>query len=313
MRRFLDQKLKLHQLRAADAIAAQSSLLKAATVLAVSQPALTKTIQELEAVVGTPLFERHARGMRATAAGETFLRSARRVLAELRRLDEDLDHLGSSGGGGAVALGALPVAAAGILPGVLTRLKARHPTISVRLQQGRTEELIPALVAGEIDLVVGRLYDLGAPDGLVREPLWTEPIVFLARVGHPLFGHERVMRDDLRRYDLVLPTVGQRVGLEIDRLLVDLDMPAASALRSSSYNLIREMLHETDMISVMPRLMMVGDLLRGTLRVIDPPIAAAPRPAGLIRVADRRLGPAADLFLAEVRAYVAEISARGFG
>ena len=310
MRRFLDQKLKLHQLRAVEAIAAQSSLLKAATVLAVSQPALTKTIRELETIVGVPLFERHARGMRPTPAGETLLRSARRVLADLRRLDEDLDHLDDPAGG-AVALGALPVAAAGILPGVLTRLKARHPTMSVRLQQGRTEDLIPALVAGEIDLIVGRLYDLPA-DGLPREPLWAEPIVFLARAGHPIFVEPRIAREDLRRYDLVLPTVGQRVGQEIDRLLAALDLPADAALRSSSYNLIREMLHETDMISVMPRLMMVGDLLRGTLRVADPPVAAAPRPAGVIRAADRRLGPAAEAFLVELRAYVGEISARGF-
>ena len=65
-----------------------------------------------------------------------FVRSARRVLAELRRLDEELDEL-SSPGGGTVALGALPLAAAGVLPCSLSRLKATHHDIKTRLRQGR--------------------------------------------------------------------------------------------------------------------------------------------------------------------------------
>jgi LysR family pca operon transcriptional activator len=64
------------------------------------------------------------------------------MLAELKRLDEELDHI-SGPMGGTAALGALPVAAAGVLPGVLTRLRTLHPAISVRLQQGRTEDLLP--------------------------------------------------------------------------------------------------------------------------------------------------------------------------
>src|SRR5919199_1542412 len=95
--------------------------------------------QELEELLQLRLFERHARGVRPTEAGAVFVRSARRILAELHRLDEELDQL-SVPGGGTVALGALPVAAAGVLPGALTRLKAQHPQIRVRMQQGRTEE-----------------------------------------------------------------------------------------------------------------------------------------------------------------------------
>jgi LysR family pca operon transcriptional activator len=55
------------------------------------------------------------------------------------------------------------------------------------------------------------------PDGLPREPLWTEQISILARAGHPLFEQDRVEIEDLRRYELVLPTVTQRVGREIER------------------------------------------------------------------------------------------------
>ena len=75
-----------------------------------------------------------------------------------------------------MAIGALPVAAAGMLPGVLKRLKESYPRLRVRLQQGRTEDLLPLLASGEIELIVGRLYEPVTLDGFDREALWTEPI-----------------------------------------------------------------------------------------------------------------------------------------
>ncbi|MEH3147885.1 MAG: LysR family transcriptional regulator [Methylobacterium frigidaeris] len=308
-RRYLDQRLRLSQLRLVDALEVHRSLLKAATVLGVTQPALTKSLQEIEEAVQVRLFDRHSRGVRPTGAGMAVVRTARRVLAEVRRLDEELDRLATASGG-AVAVGALPVAAAGVLPGALARLKASHPDITVWLQQGRTEDLLPLLASGEIDLVVGRLYTPALPDRFSREPLWTEPVSVLARAEHPIFSGPATP-EALRRYDLVLPTVSQRVGQEIEHVLALLGLTPTASLRSSSYGFIREMLHATDLIAVMPRLMMVGDLLRGTLRVAPLPIPAPDRPAGLILPGDRPLPPAGRTFVACLRAYVAEISERG--
>ncbi len=207
-RLYLDQRLRLHLLRAVDAIESHRSLLKASVALGVSQPALTKSLHGLESILQLQLFERHPRGVRPTEAGAVFVQSARRILAELRRLDEEIDLL-SSPDGGAVALGALPVAAAGVLPGALARLKAAHPGIRVRLQQGRTEELLPLLASGELDLIVGRLYQPAVPDGFEREALWTEPISVLARADHPILSGT-VTVEALSRYDLVLPTLRTR-------------------------------------------------------------------------------------------------------
>jgi LysR family pca operon transcriptional activator len=235
---------------------------------------------------------------------------ARRILAELRRVDEELDRLATASGGTA-AIGALPVAAAGVLPGVLTRLKRQHPAIGVRLSQGRTEDLLPMLAAAEIDLIVGRLYQPAVPDGFRRETLWAEPVSILARSDHPIFATPCPGIDDLRRYELVLPTVTQRVGQEIDHMLDLLGLSATAAFRSSSYGFIREMLYGSDALSMMPRLMMVGDLLRGTLRVVPLPIAAPVRPAGLILPRDRPLSPATRVLADCLREYVAEIQSRG--
>ncbi|MFC7737818.1 LysR family transcriptional regulator [Roseomonas sp. GCM10028921] len=310
IRRYLDQRLKLHHLRALEAIAAQSSLLKASAVLGISQPALTRTVQELEEIVGQRLFDRLPRGVRPTEAGNLLAGSARRILAELRRLDEALDRLGDPEGG-TVAIGTLPVAATGVLPGALTRLTAGHPGLRVRLEQGRTEELLPKLAAGEIDLIVGQLYEPAVPDGFPREPLWEEPISILARPGHPVFALEAVTLEALRRWDLILPTVSQRVGQEIETFLDMVALEPSGSMRSSSYGFIREMLLATDLIAVMPRLMMAGDLLRGMLRVVPLPVPAPRRPAGIIMPRDRPLPPAGHAFIECLRAYVAEIGQRG--
>jgi len=82
VRRYLDQRLKLNHLRAVDAIVAQRSILKAASVIGVSQPALTKTLREMEDILQQRLFDRLPRGVRPTEAGTLLAQSARRILAE---------------------------------------------------------------------------------------------------------------------------------------------------------------------------------------------------------------------------------------
>jgi LysR family pca operon transcriptional activator len=311
-RRFLDQKLKLGLLRVADALDTHGSLLKAGAALGLSQPALSRSLRELEAIVGTQLFARHARGVRPTEAGIVVIRLARRMLAELRRVEEELDAVGEAEGG-AVAVGVLPVAAVGMLPGALIRLRESHPRLRVRLQQGRTEELLPLLAARELDLVVGRLYTPAVPDGFLREALWEEPISVLARAEHPLLAAPRVSAAMIARYELVLPTVSQRVGLEIDQVLGLLGLPRDVALRSSSYGFIREMLLASDCISIMPRSMMVGDLLRGALKVVPLPVPAPPRPAGIIRASEPAPGAATLAFIRALQRHAAEVAAHGFG
>ncbi|HEV7265169.1 MAG TPA: LysR substrate-binding domain-containing protein [Falsiroseomonas sp.] len=312
-RRYLDRKLKLSFLRLADALDTQGSLLKAGTALGLTQPALSRNLRELEQLAGERLFERHARGVRPTQAGVVVIRLARRLLAELRRAEEELDALGGAEGG-AVAVGVLPVASVGVLPGALIRLRQRHPGLRLRLEQGRTEELLPMLAARELDLVVGRLYMPAVPDGFLRQALWEEPISVLAREGHPLLAASGpVTAAMLARHELVLPTVSQRVGQEIDQLVALLGLPRDVALRSSSYGFIREMLLASDCLSIMPRSMMVGDLLRGVLKVVPLPVPAPPRPAGIILPAEPPPSPATAAFIGALRDFVAELSAHGLG
>jgi LysR family pca operon transcriptional activator len=311
VKRHLDQRLRLTHLRAVDAIAAQGSLLRAAAALGLTQPALSKALHEAEDILQARLFNRHPRGVTATPAGVAFVDTARRMMAELRRLDETLDIVGHPGRG-ALALGVLPVAASGVLPGALTRMRLAHPQIRVRLEQGRTEDLLPLLAAGEIEMIVGRLYEPAAPDGLSREPLWSEPMALLARPGHPILALNAIDGASLLVHDLALPTIGQRVGREIEWILQKLGLEQNVVYRSSSYDFIREMLIAGDFLSIMPSLMMAGDLMRGALQLAPLPLPPSDRLAGVIRRADGAQTPAARAFLDALKGFVNELAQRGF-
>ncbi|MGI4799151.1 MAG: LysR substrate-binding domain-containing protein [Janthinobacterium lividum] len=287
------------------------SLSAAARALSLSQPALTKALQELETTTAVVLFERHPHGVSPTAAGRLLLGFAERTLTELQRLDDTLNEIASPGGG-LVVLGALPVSCAGLVPRIVQRLRLNHGRLELRLVGGRTEELLPKLAAGELDLVLGRLYQPELPDGLVREQLHSEPLSVIARAGHPLFLEEESAAARLPDWDLVLPTFSQRLGVEIEHLLGLLKLSASPRwLRSSSHLFIREILHETDMLTVAPSLLVAGDLIRGSLRVV--PIQAAPpeRPAGMILNPKRPLSPSAALVCDVIRESVSELIGHG--
>ena len=305
--RFLDQKIKMRQMRFILALDRHRSLSAAARALGLSQPALTKALQELETTIGTVLFQRHPHGVSPTAAGRLLLGFAERTLTELQRLDDTLDEIASPGGG-LVVLGALPVSCAGLVPRIVQRLRQKYGRLELRLVGGRTEELLPKLAAGELDLVLGRLYQPELPDGLIREPLHNEPLSVLARAGHPLFLEEGKKARKLSDWDLVLPTFSQRLGVEIEHLLGLLRLSASPRwLRSSSHLFIREILHETDMLTVAPSLLVAGDLIRGSLRVV--PISARPpeRPGGMILNPNRPLSPSAALVCDVIRETVSEM------
>jgi LysR family transcriptional regulator, pca operon transcriptional activator len=304
MARHLTRRLKLHHLRVVDALASYRSLLQASHALGISQPALSKSIRELEETIGVTLFERHSKGMRSNAFGTLVEESARRIIAELARLDAQLDSQ-LEPESGVITVGSLPVTAVGFLPGLLVSLRVAMPDLCINVIQSDTEQMLSALLAGEVDLVLGRLYEPAAPDAFVREQLYDEPISLLAREGHPLLAAKPIRQDDLAEYGLVLPSLTHRVAREIEDALAAMKLePPPSALRSNSLGLIRELLLTTEMVAAMPRLMMAGDLIRGSVRSLLLPVPTPPRPAGIIFAEGRPMAPLISAFVSFTRNYV---------
>jgi LysR family pca operon transcriptional activator len=279
MKRFLEHRLKLRMLRAMDMIEKHHSLLHAAHALGVTQPALTRTLKEAEEVLGGRLFERHARGVRPTAFGNVACAAARRVLLEVERLDHHLDQF-LAGEASVVSVGATPPAAIGILPDIYETLRHGAPEIRISLTQGRTEDLIPLLAAGEIEMIVGRLPMSDDASEFVREILYNEPLSVLAGARHPIFAEETVTIETVRKYTCILPTMSKHVEREIGVLAEKLSLTIA--LRSIPQPFLRELLHESDHVTISPHFTMAGDLRRGTIRRVDFDLPSPPRPAGLL-------------------------------
>lgn len=305
MARYLDSRLKLRQLRIANALAEHGSISGASRALCLSQPAVTKALQELEKIVGSKIFERHPKGVEATVAGRGVIDSARRILVELIRLDEELDRI-ASGASKSVTVGATPGPAVGLLPQTLAFLRQNHPDLQVHLIEGSYENLAPPLGKGEIDVIVGRLYDPSTPDGFFRRELFDDPVRLFANVAHPLLGTKLTIQD-VAAYDLIVPPVSRRYGQEVDQLLKRMPHFRPRLVRSLSLGFVREMVLATDMIALAPRLMMAAEVERGTICALPIELGFPPRPSGVTYRDNVPLSAGASLFIAGIEAIVGGI------
>jgi len=302
------QRLRLRQLRVAVAIADHGSVVRAAQVLGLTQPAATRNLLELEDYLDVRLFERLPRGVAATPAGLTVLTRARRILAEVERIPADLALL-KAGMVDALVIGVLPSAATGLMPQVLTRFKATHQQTVVELIEGRMQEQLALLAARKIDLVVGRLYEPPNPDSFIRDALFDEPLAILARYGHPLFNENECSAASISAFPFILPTLEQRIGQDVEIALRDGQLrPQEPALRASSMSMIREVVLTSDSLTVLSGLTMVGDLVRGLVRIVPFPLSKAARPGGLVYRADT---PGVEAFRRVLRDYVDDAVALG--
>jgi len=145
--------MELRHLRYFLAVAETGSLSRAAEKLFIAQPPLSVQIRQLEEEMGTPLFVRHPKGVRLTAAGQTLCQEARELLDRAARLKEVLQHPGE---GVSLTLGFVPSAASTVLPELVRRLHKQHPLVNLQLREMISTEQVEALVAGHLDASLAR-------------------------------------------------------------------------------------------------------------------------------------------------------------
>jgi len=179
--------MKLSQIRDVVAIVEHGSLRAAAQRLGLAQPALTRSIRELEHELGVSLFERHAHGMKLTAMGDAFIRRARAVQAEIRHSHEEIDQLKGLMTG-QVSIGLSMASSIVFLPSLLTPFLKRFPGVRLKVTEGLFPELRQKIVEGDVDFYVGPIVEQPQPRELVVEELIESERIVLGRVGHPLQG-----------------------------------------------------------------------------------------------------------------------------
>lgn len=248
---------RLRQLQLLLALQHSGSVVKAAQQLDMSQSAATQALAELERVLGLRLFERHARGMRATPAGQALIDVARGVMSELEDAAETLAaiRLGASAG---LRLGAIPAAAHAILGPLLGRFYARQPQVHVDVQEAEGARLVPLLLAGALDAVFCRQPAL-LPASHVFAPLLADEAVFIAAPHHSLSGVRQVQWAQLAEARWVLPSASITVRGIFERVVLA-ELPRAQWFSVSTVSLavLQGLLAQPGAVTVVPRSILPG-------------------------------------------------------
>jgi DNA-binding transcriptional LysR family regulator len=220
----LPRHLKMSELRVFVTVLEHRSFRKAAAVLHLSQPAVTKAIASLEQTLGLKLFDRVADGVVPTVHGRSFAPRAVAVFDELRRAAQDLT-LVSSGATGSLRIGSVPMPAIPFLPVALDKLMAEHPGIFVSLVEERETELIDRLRKRDIELAILRMSLVEAGDDMRVHGLFDEKLCVVAARNHPLASRKRVGWDELLAQRWVMPPADCYFYSHVQRTLDRLGMP----------------------------------------------------------------------------------------
>lgn len=206
--------MELRHLRYFVCVAEEGNVSRAAQRLHISQPPLTRQIHQLEAELDTTLFERTARGVTLTHAGQVFLDDARRILAEVD-VAAGRAHRAELGRAGSIDVAIFGTALFGAIPRLLRAHRESYPEVTVRLHNMTKREQLAALQDGRIDLAFNRL--MRPVPGIVSEVLLTEPLLIALPDDHRLADEPQLDLAVLAGEPMVLFPTGYRPSF-IDRV-----------------------------------------------------------------------------------------------
>jgi DNA-binding transcriptional LysR family regulator len=191
--------LNVGRLRVLTEVARRGSFSGAADALSYTQSAVSQQVATLEAEAGMTLLERHARGVRLTAAGQALVEHAEGILARLEAAEEELSAIAGLRAG-KLRMASFPTAGATLMPLAIATFRSSYPDIELTLAEGEPEEIAPRLRAGEFDLAL--LFEFDEPEagmeGVTRVELLRDPMYLALPREHTLAGKEGLRLEDLR-------------------------------------------------------------------------------------------------------------------
>jgi LysR family transcriptional regulator of abg operon len=177
--------MKLHHLRNVVAVVERGSLRAGAKHLGLAQPAVSRSIKELEQELGLVLFERNKFGMTLTRAGEVFVRRAKAIQAEFARTLEEMEHLKGEDRG-IITVGCSSATLIAMIPTIVNRFHVKYPNIRIKLLEGSLPMLETQLRDGLIDLYYGPVATGFVDPALLIEHLFENERMIIGRRDHPL-------------------------------------------------------------------------------------------------------------------------------
>ena len=284
--------MKLTHLRDVLAVAEHGSIRAAGRRLGSTQPAITRSIREIEHELGVSLFERHAKGVRVTEMGRTFVRRAAAVQEEVRRAREEIEQLkGSTTGEVSIALSTASIMS--VMPRAMREFRRRYPDALVKVHESFFQPIERDLLSGRIDLYVGPLEQAKCASQFVVEPLFDNHRLIVGRANHPL-SKARTLAD-LVGARWVRPTLSSYITEgDFEEMFVREGLPRPNIVVNARSALITMLaVAESDLLTVLPRQWVDLPLLKGVVEPLGlPPLAAAP--IAMVRRQDMPLTPIAE-------------------
>lgn len=273
--------MEIRQLRHFVAVVECGNLSAAARKVFISQPALTRSIKNLEETVGATLLERRARGTVPTPAGELFFQHARMILSDCQRARDELRTL-KSGVTGNVSLGIGAMFSTHIVDALVDRIAAELPNLNVNVAEGYFEDLVAQLEAGRIDAIFSTFPRAVQHEGLVLEPLIEVRVVIAAGATHPLARRRSLTLADLRDQRWVI--VNQPHSLQQhEQMFASADLAAPpTTFRTNSLSMIKSLVTRGRFLTYLPEHVVAGEVKRGILKRLDVGIDPVVRRAGLM-------------------------------
>ena len=304
----MNQNVKFRHLTTFLEVARQKSVGKAADILAVTQPAVTRTIRELEEAIGVPVFEKEGRGIKLTHFGEIFLRHAGESVASVKR-GMDAVTLVQKNQGPPLKIGALPTASATFMPEAVSHFMKMETGSPVTVVTGENRWLLEALRVGDLDVVVGRMASPEQMQGLLFEPLYTEEVVFVVREGHPISSGNAFSFEKFDPYLVLMPTRRSIIRPLVDRLLLTHGISTpAKAIETVSDSFGRAMVARHDAIWIISKGVVAAELASGAFVRLDVDMTETQGAVGITTRLGIDMTSSLQLFLQTIRASISQIS-----
>ncbi|BFM17976.1 hypothetical protein R50073_41590 [Maricurvus nonylphenolicus] len=240
------ERLDFRKLRYVVSIAQAHSITAAAKALSISQPALTRSIAEVEEELGIQIFQRLPRGMVLTEEGEKFVNRARILINDLDALSKDF-RSGTENARKKLRIGIAPGVYLTLAAPSIADFAAEHLEIDIVTSVGRPQEVVPRLATGEVDVVLSTTYYMSHWPDIVVENITELQFAYLTRKGHPVEHQEGIPEIEVMKYPAILPASTDWMHQDMAALNEKLSLPPLKATYvTDDINLIFSLLRKTD-------------------------------------------------------------------
>jgi len=291
------------------------SLSRTSRRLNISQPALSKSLRLIEEQLGTKLLDCGPRGVRVTKFGDVFYRRARSITAQFRRVRDDLDELRGSAAGH-VALGATPGPGVldRIVPDAVSRIAAKRPLLRFTIRSGSSQELLPALHQGDLDILFTVLDERVKGPDLKVETLFEDHFVLVVNRHHPLLSKSEITLADLTAFRWALLQDASALWQTVDDVARQHQLASLAPMQSNSVVFVRTMVAKSDFIGVLPSYAAEVSIEAGAVTFIPlerisehSVLPRLVRPMGVVHSTGTDLTPAGEALLRSIKTVCHEL------